>query len=99
MQIDKVNPGKWSAEANQSFFSVSDCFEHSHLVQNPKSFIHSSVLNSYFRKKGTMLEKLNTEQQKTVKNIIGKVDKLPYVLFGPPGRSITMILWSFLTFI
>lgn len=38
-----------------------------------------------------MLEKLNTEQQKTVKNIIGKVDKLPYVLFGPPGKSIQSI--------
>lgn len=32
-----------------------------------------------------MLEKLNSEQQKAVKNIIEKVDKLPYILFGPPG--------------
>lgn len=39
-----------------------------------------------------MLEKLNLEQQKTVTNIIGKVDKLPYVVFGPPGNPVTIIL-------
>lgn len=41
-----------------------------------------------------MLEKLNAEQQKTVKNIIGKVDKLPYVLFGPPGNHDTFTIIS-----
>lgn len=35
-----------------------------------------------------MLEKLNTEQQKAVKNIVEKVDKLPFILFGPPGNGI-----------
>lgn len=33
-----------------------------------------------------MFENLNSEQQKVVKNVIGKVDKLPYILFGPPGE-------------
>lgn len=47
------------------------------------------------RIKGTMMEKLNSEQQKAVTNIIGKVDKLPYILFGPPGESIKTILESF----
>lgn len=33
-----------------------------------------------------MFQSLNTEQQLAVKNIIAKTDKLPYVLFGPPGE-------------
>lgn len=34
-----------------------------------------------------MLPNLNPEQQTAVKNMISKTDKLPYVLFGPPGKA------------
>lgn len=38
-----------------------------------------------FSFEGTMLGSLNREQQLAVENMITKVDKLPFILFGPPG--------------
>lgn len=55
-----------------------------HCIQK-KKMIQWNI--DYFRKNGTMLEKMNAEQQKAVQNIIAKSDNLPFVLFGPPGES------------
>ncbi|XP_031638656.1 putative helicase mov-10-B.1 isoform X2 [Contarinia nasturtii] len=40
----------------------------------------------------TLLSNLNTEQEKAVQNIVCYQDKLPYVLFGPPGTGKTRTL-------
>lgn len=33
-----------------------------------------------------MLDDLNDEQKLAIECILNKVDKLPYILFGPPGK-------------
>ncbi|XP_055301141.1 putative helicase mov-10-B.1 isoform X2 [Sitodiplosis mosellana] len=43
-------------------------------------------------REGTMLSQLNAEQQSAVENIICKTDKLPFILFGPPGTGKTRTL-------
>lgn len=44
------------------------------------------------RYEGAELMRLNEEQKTAVENILSKTDKLPFVLFGPPGTGKTRTL-------
>lgn len=66
------------------FFQFSFCNNHG------TDILHLFVCFSSLD--GTMFDQLNAEQQTAVKQIISKNDKLPYILFGPPGKAFLVLM-------